>query len=498
MAGQAIVIGAGIGGLVAALDLCSRGLEVTVLESQAAPGGKMRRVTVNGQTLDGGPTVFTMRPLFERIFADAGATLSDHLKLRPAQTLARHAWDAETQLDLFADPLRSAEAIGAMAGASEARGFLAFSAEARRIYQALENTFIYATKPNPLSLMLRAGWRGLPEMLQIQPFIRLWDRLGYYFKDIRLRQLFGRYATYCGASPFLAPATLMLVAQVEANGVWLVEGGMHQLALALAGLVESKGGRLRYGTAVRQVLLTGGRASGVELVTGERLGADAVVVNADPAALGQGLLGDELRAAIPPQAPPQRSLSALVWTLIGEPSGFPLLHHTVFFSRDYRGEFAALRQGRICADPTVYVCAQDRDGDGRALRVGPERLYCLINAPSDGDQNAYGAREIERCAEKARLRLQDCGLSIQTSQELVQTTSPADFNRLFPGNGGALYGMASHGWLASFRRPGARCKIPGLYLAGGGTHPGPGVPMAAMSGRLAAQSLLLDLASTAR
>jgi len=498
MAGQAIVIGAGIGGLVAALDLCCRGLEVTVLEAQNGPGGKMRRVQVGDQALDGGPTVFTMRSIFERIFADAGANLSEHVRLQPAQILARHAWDAEAKLDLFADLRRSAEAIGTLAGPNEARGFLAFSADARRVYQALESTFIHATKPNPLSLVLRAGWRGLPEMLQIQPFTRLWDRLGHYFKDVRLQQLFGRYATYCGASPFLAPATLMLVAQVEADGVWLVEGGMHQLALAMAALVESKGGRLRYGTDAKRVLLTGGRASGVELATGERLGADAIVLNADPAALGQGLLGDEIRSAIPKQSPPQRSLSALVWTLIGEPNGFPLLHHTVFFSRNYRGEFDALRQGRISADPTVYVCAQDRDGDGRMRQSGPERLYCLINAPADGDQNAYGAKEIERCAEKARLRLEECGLSIRTSQDLVKTTSPADFNRLFPGSGGALYGMASHGWLASFRRPGARCKIPGLYLAGGGTHPGPGVPMAAMSGRLAAQSLLLDLASIGR
>jgi len=498
MGGQAIVIGAGIGGLVAALDLARRGLAVTVLEAQAGPGGKLRQVAVGDAVLDGGPTVFTMRPVFEQIFAEAGARLHDHVDLRPASILARHAWDSEARLDLFADTRRSAEAIGDLAGAAEARGFLAFTAEAERIWRALERPFIRASKPNPASLLLRAGWHGLPDMLRIHPFSRLWNRLGEYFNDARLRQLFGRYATYCGTSPFLAPATLMLVARVESAGVWLLRGGMYQLALALERLVQAHGGRILYNTPVRRVLLANGRAGGVELANAERLDAAAVVVNADPAALGAGLLGEELREAITPQAAPSRSLSALVWTLVGKASGFPLEHHTVFFGQDYRSEFDALRQGRICADPTVYICAQDRGGDAATHPTGAERLYCLINAPADGDQNGYSRKEIERCAEKARRRLSSCGLTIETSPDQVRTTSPADFNRLFPGNGGALYGPASHGWLAAFRRPGTRCRIPGLYLAGGGTHPGPGLPMAALSGRLAARSVLEDLASTAR
>ena len=227
------VIGAGVGGLAAALALAAHGLEVVVLERAAAPGGKMREIALGDARLDAGPTVFTMRWVLEEIFAEAGAALDAHLALRPAAVLARHAWDGDGgRLDLHADPARSAEAIGEFAGPAEARGYLAFCDRARRIYATLERPFIRAPRPSMLSLITAAWPAGLAELWGVSPFATLWKALGDHFRDARLRQLFGRYATYCGSSPFLAPATLMLIAHVEQQGVWLVEGGMHRVARA--------------------------------------------------------------------------------------------------------------------------------------------------------------------------------------------------------------------------------------------------------------------------
>jgi len=145
--------------------------------------------------------------------------------------------------------------------------------------------------------------------------------------------------------------------------------------------------------------------------------------------------------------------------------------------------------------PTVYVCAQDRTADEREADSAPhaERMMCLINAPPSGDTQEFSTEEIERCRNRAFAQLERCGLALKTRQETTVTTTPSDFNRLYPATGGALYGQASHGWTASFSRPTTRTKIPGLYLAGGSTHPGPGVPMAALSGRLAAATILEDL-----
>lgn len=494
---RVIVIGAGVAGLVCALKLAHAGLDVTVLERAAAPGGKMRALPVGEAAVEAGPTVFTMRWVLEEVFSECGAELSERVRLTPARLLARHAWEADERLDLFADIDASAQAIAAFAGQREADGYRRFCVRAAEVYRTLEGPFIRGERPSPIDLGRRVGLSGIGDLWRIQPFTTLWAALGEYFRDPRLRQLFGRYATYCGASPFAAPATLMLVAHVEQAGVWLVEGGLSRLARAIAELAQERGARIRYEADVSRILVEHGRAVGVELADGERIAGEAIVANADVAALGNGFFGPETVPAGDRIAPAERSLSAVTFCMTARvEDGFPLAHHTVFFSRDYREEFdQILKRRRLPGDPTVYVCAQDR-GDDCADPGRPERLLLLVNAPADG-QRAFTPQEIETCETNWRRRLEACGLSL-TPTGPAAITHPQGFEALFPATGGALYGRAPHGWMASFKRPGARTKVPGLYLAGGSVHPGPGVPMAAQSGRLAAAALIADLASTAR
>ncbi|WP_421694613.1 1-hydroxycarotenoid 3,4-desaturase CrtD [Aestuariivirga sp.] len=478
---RTIIIGAGIGGLSAAISLAAAGEEVLVLERQSTPGGKMRRLNVAGHLIDAGPTVLTMRWVFEQIFAAAGTRLEDHVTLEPLAILARHAWNGRDRLDLHANVQASADAIGDFAGAGEAKRFLSFSAEARRIYQTLETPFIRSQRPNPISLALSSGLGGLAAMARINPFETMWKGLGRHFRDPRLQQLFGRYATYCGSSPFLAPATLMLVAHVEQAGVWTVKGGMHELALAMETLARRKGVVIRYGVPAKEIAVEGGRVAAVR-IDEEHIPCSAVIVNADANAVASGLLGPDVKRAAAPVVPSQRSLSAITWAAAVRTSGFPLSRHNVFFSGDYPKEFGALKDG-YPPEPTVYVCAQDREGDVD----GPERLLLLVNSPANGD----GPPKPHAAAEAAMLRkLEQCGLTLDWDKDRMIMTDPARFGDLFPATGGALYGRASHGWLASFHRPKAKTAIPGLYLAGGSVHPGPGVPMAALSGLLAAESLM--------
>jgi len=498
---RVIVVGAGIGGLAAALELASDGAEVTVVERAAHPGGKLRQTAVGGALVDSGPTVFTMLPVFEELFARAGARLGDHLRLRQATTLARHGWPDGARLDLYADLERSADAIERFSGSRDAEGYRRFAAEAQRIYNTLELPFIRSERPSLPGLIARVAAATPNNLWCIQPYSSLWAKLGKFFRDPRLRQLFARYATYCGASPFSAPATLMLVAHVERQGVWLIEGGMQRLADALSRLADGMGCDFRYGAHVEQILLAQGRASGVQLSGGEVIAADAVICNADVNAVAGGLLGQAARPAARPVPARSRSLSAVTWAMTARPSGFPLVHHNVFFSSDYPAEFRDIfARRRPPRAPTVYVCAQDRgDGDaGRAGETVSERLLCLVNAPADGDGRSFDQGEIERCADSMFEALSRCGLRIERRPEATAVTTPADFNAAFPATGGALYGRASHGWLASFQRAGARSRIPGLYFAGGSVHPGAGLPMAALSGRLAASALKADLASQRR
>jgi len=490
------VIGAGIGGLTSAALLAARGADVTVLEKEAWVGGKARRVEVDGAAIDGGPTVFTYRAVFDEVFAACGARLDDHVTARCAEVIARHAWDDSGSLDLFADPEASAAAVGAFAGPEAARGYRAFTAEAAHIFGVLEEPFLRGDKASsPLSMMRRIGpWR-IGDALAMRPFDGMWTALGEHFADPRLRQLFGRYATYCGSSPFAAPATLMLIAHVEARGVWLIEGGIHALAKALGSLAERQGARVRTGAPVAEILTAQGRTSGVRLASGEVIPADIVICNGDPGALASGHFGDAAARAVPAIPPAKRSLSALVWYAHAVTRGFELTHHNVFFSRDYAREFREIAAGDTPSEPTVYVCAIDRSAHvGAPAPQGRERLQIIVNAPADGDVHTYTPEERERCTRAMMATLRRCGLTLEDPFP-HRLMTPEDWEHLFPATGGALYGRASHGWAASFQRQGPKTRLAGLYCTGGATHPAAGVPMAALSGQLAAKVIAKDLAS---
>lgn len=492
--GKAIVVGAGMGGLAAAIELACHGHEVRVLEQHAAPGGKLRQIEVGGTYVDAGPTVLTMPWVFEELFALAGSRFADHVRLRRAQVLARHAWADGARLDLHAERTRSEDAIGEFSGAASVAGYRRFCEDAARIHALLRETFLQAPRPTPIDLARRHGLLRAHELFALSPFETLWSKLGEYFADPRLRQLFGRYATYCGSSPFLATATLMLVAHVEQEGVWYVQGGMIEIARELAGLAGRCGVELAYGARVKEVILQRGAAAGVTLASGERLHADRVVVNADPFAVAAGSFGSQVASAVRIIDSARRSLSAITWCVRAEGIEFPLLRHNVFFSDDYAAEFRALASGRVPEMPTTYVCAQDRE-DAAAPIGRPERLLCLINAPALADTRPLSPHAIEHHARDVERWLARHGLRLKQPLASFPVTTPSDYQHAFGGPGGALYGEATHGWRASFRRPGARTAIPGLYLAGGGTHPGPGVPMAALSGRQAAAAVVADMKS---
>ena len=497
---RAIVVGAGIGGLSAAIDLARAGMDVRVLERAATPGGRMRRQGSADAPIDAGPTVFTMRWVFESLFADAGRRLEDALDLSRIDLLARHHWQDGGVLDLFEDVDKTVDAIGDFSGARDAAAYRRFAADSAHMFEVLDAPFMRAQRPDPVRLTLDIGLHRLPDLLATRPFTTLWNALGDYFEDERLKQLFGRYATYCGADPFAAPATLMLIAHAERAGVWRVGGGMYALARALETLAGDLGASFDYGLGVARLESDSERVRAVITEDGERIEADVVVYNGDVGALAAGVLGDDARAALASQREVPRSLSAVTFTGRTQTSGFPLAHHTVFFSRDYAAEFDAItRNGVPASDPTIYICAQDRSDRGDlspAAVADGERLLVLVNARADGDRIRYDDATAHAIKENVECRLRASGLELAPTS--WTRTTPADFETAFPGSGGALYGRAIHGFMASFQRPGGRTRLPGLYLAGGGVHPGAGVPMVATSGRLAASAAVTDLSSTSR
>jgi len=488
-----IIIGGGIAGLAACLRLSHQGYDVTLLEKEHHPGGKIRTLQAGNLSIDSGPTVFTMRWVFEELFKECGEDFSSLIATTKLPVLARHFWGKD-QLDLFADQQLSAQAIRDFSGKKQADLFLDFCRVSQKVYESLEKPYIRALRPSLPSMMSQLGLSGTKTLMGIGPFKNLWQSLESFFPDPRLQQLFGRYATYCGSSPFLAPATLMLIAHVETAGVWSINGGMTELPKTIAQLAVARGAKIRYGTLVKKIKCLNQKVSQVELDTGEIIPADAIIFNGDIAALSSGLLGGEVSTATPP-IPTVSSLSAVTWSASIPANQLPISHHNVFFDDDYQSEFTNIfTENRLPQKPTVYLCAQSRTHTEN-ISSPTEKVLLLVNAPANGDSST-SQKEIELCQNKVFQLLGKSGFQINPqSWEMVRTT-PQDFHQLFPATKGALYGMATHGWMSSFQRPSSTSKIKNLFLAGGSVHPGPGVPMAALSGRLAAATLMDHLPLT--
>ncbi len=484
---KVIVVGAGMGGLAAAIRLAAAGAQVTVVETASAPGGKARAVGSAAGPVDAGPTVLTLRAEVDALFALAGKQTADEVDLVALPGLARHFWPDGSHLDLYPDPDANFQAIHAFAGPREAQAFRRFDRQAQALYRAFEGPVMQAPRPE-MGRIARAALTNPLLWPALFPGRSLQSLLRGHFRDPRLQQLFGRYATYVGGRPAASPAVLALIWRAEAAGVWACRQGMHGLAAALARAAEGLGVTFHYATRARRIVRQGGRVTGVEVEGGRTLACTDCVFNGDPGALQDGLLGDAAAAALPPRrhAP---SLSAWVWSFAATPAGVPLAYHNIFFTEDPKAEFGPIAAGRMPEAPTLYVCAMDR-ADGQP--AGPERFEIIMNAPAG--QPPLPDEEMQ-CHNRTFPRLRRFGLTFSPEPGPDALTTPAMLGQRFPGTRGAIYGQSPEGSLAAFQRPTARTALPGLYLAGGGAHPGAGVPMALLSGKHAAMACLADQTS---
>ncbi|WP_415400672.1 phytoene desaturase family protein [Tateyamaria sp. SN3-11] len=382
---RAVIIGAGIAGLACAARLHAAGYAVTLLERHAQVGGKIRTLPSPAGPIDAGPTVLTMRHVFDDLFDTLGTRLDDHVTLIKQEVLARHFWPDGSTLDLHADHERNIGAIRAFAGSTAAAQFTRFAARTRQLFAAFDAPMMQAPEPRLAALTAHVlkNPRLIPAMA---PLSTLKSLLKSSFDDPRLRQLFGRYATYVGGSPTHAPALLSLIWQAEAAGVWVVQGGMHKLTTALAGLLEGQGVDIRTGAHVARIEVQNNHAAAIHLADGTRLPCDVAVHAGDPRALATGALGPSTAHIAPQTAKAKRSFSARVLSFAATPHGPDLAHHNVFFAEDATSEFRDLMAGRIPQSPSFYICALDR---GQTSYPPPlERFEIITNAPATGSSNA--------------------------------------------------------------------------------------------------------------
>ncbi len=488
---RVVIVGAGVGGLGAGVRLTAAGCDVLVLEAAAQVGGKLGIARSEGHTFDTGPSLLTMPFTLEETLATAGVTLSDRLDVRRVDPLCQYHWDDGTALATHADPDATAAAFEALEhGAGQAWHRLL--AQGRRTWDLSLPLFLSAAISGPIELARRSGRPINPRDILAHTTL---ERYGArHFRDPRLRQLLDRYATYSGSDPARAPATLSVIPYTEsAYGAWHPIGGMHRIAQVLSDVIREQGGELRCSTPVTRIVTEHGSAVGVETAAGEVFPADAVIANCDAADLYEGLVSAPKQAAQIAAAPASLSGFVLMLGVAGRTPG--LAHHNIWFPRDYRAEFADIFDDpRPPNTPTIYLCNPVAT-DPSCAPDGDESWFVLVNAPRHGqvDWDAEGERYQERILD----RLDALGLRARERARTIIRRTPADLERLTGAPGGSIYGTASMGPRAAFLRPrNASPAFERLYLASGSAHPGGGLPLVLLSGKIAADLICRDLELT--
>jgi 1-hydroxycarotenoid 3,4-desaturase len=481
-----LIIGAGLGGLAAAVELAAQGVPVQIFEREARPGGKAGQVELDGVFVDTGPSVMTLPEVLEGVLQTAGVALADVLTLREASPGFRYHYPDGVVLDVHHAPADTIESVRQTLGAGAARELESFLAYAGSIWQAAAADWVFGPAPTVLGLV-SLGLRKLATVRQVDPLRTMDQAIHGHVRDPHLVDLLRRYATYNGSDPRRAPATLNCIAHVElALGGYGVEGGIFAVVQALVDQALRHGAELHLGCGVQEIELDGGRFRALRLDDGRRVEGRAVVCNADAAHLAQALLPAGTAHGIRAEATPSMSGWTGIVRARRRTGGDARVPHQVFFPRTYAAEFTDIFDRDLPPrEPTVYVCAQE-PCHGRPGWDEDEPLFTMVNTPP----LLPGRPPPTVDPEAVRARLVEVG-ALAPEDRVVWSRQPAELARTYPHTGGAIYGAASNSPFAAFQRPPNALKsVPGVFLATGSAHPGGGMPLALHSGRLAARGVL--------
>jgi phytoene desaturase len=482
-----IIVGAGIAGLATSIRLKSAGFDVNVFEMNSYPGGKLTEFSENGYRFDMGPSLFTMPQFVEELFAVAGKKMTDYFEYHRKKTVCHYFYEDGTRFQAAADQEGFAKNAASSFDVKE-KDILNYFKRSKKKYDLTASLFLEKSLHKASTYFSFDTLKAIVQMGSLDINTSLHNYNTHQFSDPRLVQLFDRFATYNGSDPYQTPGIMSMIPHLEQYfGTFFPKGGMHSITMSLFQLAKDLGVKFHFNTKVEKILVEKKKAVGIQTES-EKYFADCIVSNSDVVPTYRNLLKDQKAPEKVLKQP--RSSSALIfyWGVTKE---FPELDlHNIFFSKEYQKEFETIfHQNNVIDDPTVYINITSKEEKNDAP-VGCENWFVMINTPSNTGQD--WDEIIERSRQNIIQKLSRIlGKDLSKLIDYESILDPRLIESKTISYQGALYGAASNNKFAAFlRHPNFTQKISNLYFCGGSVHPGGGIPLCLLSGKIVSELIL--------
>ena len=484
------VVGGGLGALSGAIRLARLGFSVQLFEKNPKIGGKVNEAVLDGYRFDTGASLLTMPFVIDELFDFAGFKRADYLDFVSIDPICRYFFSDGSVMDASADKAKMKAAIQQLSP-DDVEAYERFLKYAERIHTLTSEIFMFTPIHAFKKLMKPRHFQTLFKLHQIDPFRTVHQSVSRFFSDPRLIQLFDRYATYNGSDPFQAPATLNIIPYIEYGlGGYYIKGGIYRLVDALMTVACELGVQVHTSAKVEKICHARKRVSGVR-VNGKKVEADYVLCGADAVVTYNELIdGHQKRRERLNRLEPSVSGMLFLW---GVRAKHPkLAHHNIIFSSDYDAEFTQIfKHQQVPDEPTIYIAITSK-ADAEHAPADGENWFVLLNMPYLSLGQVWG-KEKDRMRSVVLNKLKQLGFDIADRIEVEQVYTPEDFSQLYASNQGSIYGISSNSKTTAFRRiPNRSRTLRGLYFAGGSVHPGGGIPLVILSGKMAATLIAED------
>jgi len=475
------IIGSGLAGLSSALYLTSdKSYTIDIYEKNNYTGGKLGEILYDGFRFDTGPSVVTMPDVIKDLFTHLGENIDDYIKFCKINPINRNYFSDGTSIDSLQNISDFKKELSKFNNiASE--NYESYIDRIKGIYNKTADIFLFSQLHEIKHLIKSKQIPNLLDFAKIDAFKTMHQINSKYFPDGKIQQIFDRYATYNGSSPFLAPGTLNLIAYVELIlGSYYIDNGISTLPKSLTEIANKKGIKIHLNSEVDEIIIENNIAKSIK-VNGEIINYDIIISNSDVVYTHNNLIkGYEKEKEKLLNLEPSLSGMVFLWGIKG--NNEKLVHHNVFYSQDYRKEFDDIFSKKTAPDdPTIYIAITSKSNESHAP-ANCENWFVLLNMPYLDNQDWNLLSEKMRNAVIKKLKYHGINISDKILFEKIFT--PDDLYKMYYSNKGSIYGISSNSMMTAFKRQANRSgRIKNLYFAGGSSHPGGGIPLVILSGK---------------